>query len=294
MRRFAAILLYLLLSLSLCAFAQASDPAPIEYIIPQEAPALPAEGLLEVHLLDVDAADCILLRLGDLTMMVDSGNEGTADRVLAYLESIGVDRLDFAFLSHPHNDHLGGYLHILKELPVGSFILPESFREFSSTRFDALDALLIAQHIPTVYVRADQDGVPFGDATLWPYQWLASWAHTNDMSMVLKVAYGERAIVLAADVENNGQKELALSHGDALKADILKMPHHGLAAYMREFHAAVSPALATFSNYKSRIESTVKLTEQRGVAWLLTTDGTLVMVTDGQTWKVWQEPKPEA
>lgn len=288
MRRIAALCICLLL---LPVWAAAQTPAPIEYIIPEEAPTLPTEDLLEVHLINVEAADCILLRLNGLTMMVDSGRESTAGVVLDYLQALGIERLDYAFLTHPHDDHFGGYTHILRAIPVDSFILPESFREPATYRAKAFDDLLIELRIPTVYVQADQDGIPFGGATIWPYQWLASWATTNDQSMVLRVQYGERAVLLAADVENNGQKELALAHGDALRADILKMPHHGLAAYMREFHEAVQPALATFSNYETRIRNTIKLTEQRDVAWLLTTGGTLVMVTDGLAWRVWQLPE---
>ena len=112
----------------------------------------------------------------------------------------------------------------------------------------------------------------------------------NNRSMVMKATLGERAVLFAADIENAAQKALAESYEDALKADILKMPHHGLAAYMREFHRAVLPELVTFSNGKARIKNSITLVEQRGLDWLLTTRGTIVAVTDGETWTVWQEP----
>ena len=45
-----------------------------------------AEAPLEVHCINVACADCILIRQGDHTLMVDSGNLGEADRIVRYLE----------------------------------------------------------------------------------------------------------------------------------------------------------------------------------------------------------------
>lgn len=285
-RRLTALLLALLLP---AATAFAGEESAIRYLTADDPrPTLATEGLLELHFIDVGVADCVLLRMGERTMLVDCGNQSDGKTVAAYLKSLGIESLTYAFLSHPHNDHLGGYLDLLDAVPVGLFILADTFQAFQSDLYTVLLKKLDALRVPMLTMK-DGEAMAFGEALLAFYQHTDARATVNNRSMLTHVSLGSRAVLLAADVENNGQKALAEAYGERLRADILKMPHHGLAAYMREFHAAVKPSLAIFSNNKSRIADTIALTERRGAAWLLTTKGTVVAVTDGETWTVWQE-----
>ena len=73
--------------------------------------------LLEVHFIDVGQGDSIFLRAADgSTALIDGGNpNGLA---LAYLRSVGVTRLNTVILTHPHADHVGGLVDVLKTLQV--------------------------------------------------------------------------------------------------------------------------------------------------------------------------------
>lgn len=281
----------LLLCCLLPIHALLEEEAPIVVFLEPEdgRPALGQSGLLEAHFLNVGWADCILLRMGDETMLVDCGHRETGGEVVAYLRDLGIDKLDYAFMTHFHNDHIGGFLEVFEEMPVGEVLVPAGFEDFSSLLYNELCELMEEKTLPIAMLQSG-DTMAFGDTALTFYQWDNTTAPMNDRSMLLHVQYGDRAMLLAADVENNAQKALAELLGEALGADILKMPHHGLAAYMREFHAAVQPSLAIYSNAKHRIERNIKLTEQRHVAWRLTTRGTIVAASDGGPWQVWQEP----
>ncbi len=289
MRRLAAGLICLLLLLIPTA-VWAEEALIIHTLAPDDPrPVLPQNDLLEVHLINVASADCILLRMGNQTMLIDSGNRTTVDRILAYLDAIGVDRLDYAFLTHPHNDHLSGFLTVLKEVPAGIFLEADLYQDFVSERSRELSRMLASLSIPVQTITHDTHAV-FGGATLSFYQW-AGGGTVNECSMIVRVSYGDRAILLAADVENNGQKALAETLGSDLRADILKMPHHGLVTLTRSFYEAIQPRLVTFSNVKENIKSTIGQAEQRGLSWMLTTKGTIVAVTDGEIWTVWQVPR---
>ena len=48
---------------------------------------------------------------------------------------------------------------------------------------------------------------------------------------------GERTLLLTADLEENGQKKMVELHGDALDADIIKYPHHGIEELLPEYQA---------------------------------------------------------
>lgn len=284
---------WLCLFLALTAVpALAAEDTPALLVPPVGEADLPTEAddaLLEVHLLNVGWADCILLRQGSQTMLIDCGHAETGGVVLDYLAAIGIDHLNYALLTHYHNDHIGGFLQVFAEIPVDLVLLPEGFEDFSSLLYDELMDQMETSGL-TTHTVTDGDSMRLGDATLVFYQWQEPKAGMNDRSVVTMARFGERAILFAADIENNAQKALAEIHGDALDADIIKMPHHGLAAYMREFHRAAQPLLVTYSNAKHKIIRNIELTEQRGVDWMLTTQGTIVAVTDGKTWQVRQLP----
>src|SRR5262249_9419589 len=70
----------------------------------------------------------------------------------------------------------------------------------------------------------------------------------NDNSLVLKVCYRGRALLLAGDVEADAERALVARSRTDLRADILKVPHHGSPTSSTvEFVAAVHPQLAVFS-----------------------------------------------
>src|SRR5262249_49189823 len=49
----------------------------------------------------------------------------------------------------------------------------------------------------------------------------------NDNSLVIKIEYGGRALLFAGDVEKDGEALLVARRGQELRADVLKVPHHG-------------------------------------------------------------------
>ncbi len=289
MRREKGICALLALLLLVCLLPGLSlAEGCITYLGSDDArPALGRDDLLEVHLINVQAADCILLRMGELTMLIDSGRAATYERVTKYLSDLGIEKLDYAFATHPHDDHIGGYLKILKEVPCDLFMQPYRYEDYKGTEAKQLAKLLTEKNIPLEMVPNDTI-MQFGGATLTFMQWQYGGARENNRSMIVKVQYGDRSILLSADTENNAQRGLAEEYGDKLKADILKMPHHGLATYMLEYHNVVQPELSTFSNVKAKIYDVLRSCEKRGVKWMLTTKGTITCVTDGAIWTVWQ------
>ena len=71
------------------------------------------------------------------------------------------------------------------------------------------------------------------------------------------------------------------------------MPHHGLASYTRELHAAVQPKFATVSHTRGNetVEGVLATLTARGVQWRLTVKGTIVCTSDGTEWRIRQEEK---
>jgi competence protein ComEC len=72
-------------------------------------------------------------------------------------------------------------------------------------------------------------------------------ASANDDSLVLRLRYGRRTFLLTGDVESRTERAL-LAAGDDLRADALKVAHHGSRTSSTDaFVSAARPALAVVS-----------------------------------------------
>lgn len=90
---------------------------------------------LSLTMVDVGQGDCHLIEMQDgKTVMIDCGSSDTENaakyRVIPYVLSRGCDRIDYAVLTHPDDDHINGYLEMLEmggesALKTGCFILPD-------------------------------------------------------------------------------------------------------------------------------------------------------------------------
>jgi competence protein ComEC len=70
----------------------------------------------------------------------------------------------------------------------------------------------------------------------------------NDNSLVVRIAYGERAVLLVGDAEHAEERHL-LDARSSLRADVLKVGHHGSrTSTSPELLAAVKPTLAVISS----------------------------------------------
>jgi len=80
---------------------------------------------LEIDMLSLGDADAVLVTRWDdgaaTYVLIDGGNKGHADEVIAFLKARGVGRLDHLLCSHPHDDHAGGLVELIKsgEIQIG-------------------------------------------------------------------------------------------------------------------------------------------------------------------------------
>jgi competence protein ComEC len=56
--------------------------------------------------------------MGSKAMLIDGGTYDAGPAVVSYLKRSGIDSIDVLVSTHPHEDHVGGLLTVLNELPV--------------------------------------------------------------------------------------------------------------------------------------------------------------------------------
>ncbi|MFN8718271.1 MAG: ComEC/Rec2 family competence protein, partial [Gemmatimonadaceae bacterium] len=120
--------------------------------------------------------------------------------------------------------------------------------------------------------------------------WTAKQHDANETSVVLRVQYGARRLLLTGDAEREEEQWL-LAHypEEALRADVLKVGHHGSrTSSSPRFLEAVDPrvgiaSLATGNRYGHPAVETLVAFLARGTPLIRTDlEGTVVVRTDGR------------
>lgn len=286
MKKILALCLFLILLIPSFAFAE--DAVIINKSRGDQPDFTFAEDakLLEVFFPPVYGCDSALVRYGDYTMLIDcAGNQWKTVRKA--LGQLGVTELDYAVNSHPDADHIGGFNHVLKEIPAGEFLLgfPEDHDSGDPVRFTVYEELH-AQGIPFRRVN-NGDAIEFGDVKITVHQRTDEHLpRVNNKSVMLMIEYGERRIFFSGDIQKHTQLLLA-EEADTLdlKADILKYPHHGYDRMQDGFLKLVSPELVVCTLGDKNTEG-VKQLKENGIASMLTASGMIRLATDGKIWTV--------
>ena len=80
--------------------------------------ALAKDRVPEVHFIDTGQSDCILIKTGKENYLIDTGWEYYSSKLLNYLNSNNIDKIDGVILTHYHNDHYGGLNMLLKTAKI--------------------------------------------------------------------------------------------------------------------------------------------------------------------------------
>ncbi|MCC6217786.1 MAG: DNA internalization-related competence protein ComEC/Rec2 [Polyangiaceae bacterium] len=217
-------------------------------------------GELRVTVLDVGQGDSALVDLPDGSLfLIDGGGfvgspvDPGQSVILPVLRARRRDRVDVAVLTHPHPDHLNGLASALGRLEVGElWDSGQGEAEGAGPTYRALLADLRRRGVP-VRRPGELCGRPrsYGGANLrvlGPCPAFVPGRDGNDNSVVLHVAYGARAVLLTGDAEVEQERELLAAHGDSLRADLLKIGHHGSrTSSSPALLDRVRPAVATLS-----------------------------------------------
>jgi competence protein ComEC len=252
-----------------------------------------ANATLRVDFLDVGQGDAALVTMPDgTTLLVDAGgNMIDSTRrigetvVSEYLWWQGLGKIDYVLATHADADHIEGLNDVVKNFSVGVALIAR--RPADDPEFGKFSQTLARTKTHSETIEAG-DVIHFGDVTvtvLWPPG--VGEKSTNNDSIVLRIEYGERSILLTGDIEQAAERALVATQ-QPLRADVIKVPHHGSKTSSTEdFVVATKPQFAVISvGRTSRFghphKEVVERWQSNG-ATVLTTgqSGTITITTDG-------------
>jgi competence protein ComEC len=260
-------------------------------------------GVLRVTFLDVGQGDSALVDFPDgSSMLVDAGGLvgspiDVGERAVAQLLAVRRRKtLDAVVLSHPHPDHFLGLDSALARVkPLALWDTGQGEAEGTGGGYARLLADMRARGVPVLRPSELCGTRAVGGAiveVLAPCPGLVADRGANDNSFVVRIRFGERAILLMGDAEHEEESELVVRHASSggLRADVLKVGHHGSrTSSSSAFLQAVGPRFAVIScGVRNRFghphEPTLVALERTG-AKVLRTDrhGSVVVTTDGRS-----------
>ena len=249
------------------------------------------ENDLEVHFIDVDQAECILIKSPDKTVLIDSGDIGYEKTIENYLRTKGVFTIDLFILTHPHSDHIGSASEILEKFPVSEVILPKIPEEFVPTT-SVFEKLLLTISKKNCKFSYSENGKIYdlGEGISLEILGPAGYKgdNLNNYSIVSKLTFGETSFIFTGDAETEAEI-LLLDSGADVSCTVFNAGHHGSSTSNSAlFLKAANPEYAAIScgyknDYGHPHREVISSFNDFGIEYYRTDyDGSIVFYSDGK------------
>ena len=279
MKRF---LLILWIALLLCT------PALAEIHL-EQPPENWAQEVLRITAIPVGEGDALLLECGGEVMMVDGGPSALYHQLTGSLDARGIKHFKYLLNTHYHDDHINGLYHLMKnDYTADEYMHPYSNVMVQGDKLEKRTVEMAEKKGITVHRLYKGDVITLGGASIQVFRY---WdiPNANARSMIERVQFGDCSAWLTADITGLCQEYYAGAlEADVLKADIMKVPHHGITPVQADFMDAVDPDFCVITNYEDGVGMIKGQMEERGITPLYSGEGEVVMETNGTDWYVWQ------
>ena len=204
-----------------------------------------SEPYLGIEVLDVGQGLSVVITTEAGTALYDGGPRTSSSKVVSYLKSTGVQKLDYVIASHYDEDHLNGLIGAVHALDVGTVIAPNY-----TTDTNVYTSFMRAVEEKGLTVTYAEAGASYtlGSAVIQIMMPLMpTYQDENDYSVVVKVTSAGKSILIMGDCTTLGEGDMLLAQED-VNSDILVLGHHGSGSSTSQvFLDAVSPSIAVVS-----------------------------------------------
>lgn len=224
----------------------------------------------QIVVLDVGQGDAVLVRQGVHALLIDTGPSGALTEALARNHVVDLDAI---FLTHLHDDHVGGLDDLKNSISVGGVYVAKGVAssmdsKLSKTIYELTGAT--AQEFDST-TSISLGGFSF--LSLWPKS--AVTGNENEDSLCVLVNFDSFKMLLVGDAESDVLSQIEIEAGDI---DVLKVGHHGSRSAITSSEAnALKPELSVASagqgnSYGHPSEECIETLTEAGSQFLCTKD----------------------
>ncbi len=211
------------------------------------------KNTLEISFIDVGQGDCTYIRTPkNKNILIDAG-EGNSEKydygknvVLPYLLDRKVNKLDYIFISHFDNDHVGGIFYILENMKVEKIFIGIQAEEYEN--YIKLKQIAKEKNIPIIILQQGNSiniEKEIYIKVLFPNEkYIIEENKINNNSLVFILYYNKFSAMFTGDIEEIAENEI-LKKYPKLNIVLLKVAHHGSKSSTTEnFIENINPKLA--------------------------------------------------
>ena len=189
-----------------------------------------------IYFLDVGQGDTIYIESNRCRILIDAYAQSQQ-----FLKNKGVNQLDYLILSHSDGDHTKEAYQIVDHIRVKQLVI--SANDQNHTNYS----------VPVKRI-STTDKISCGHVNIEFFVTKQTYQTANNSSLVFKVYIHQTTILFTGDIEKQVEHDLSHQYGNQLKADILKVAHHGSSTSSTQlFLSHVKPSVAIISlGYENR------------------------------------------
>lgn len=222
---------------------------------------LPTNAGVTITFLDVGQGDCICIKNGyGNSYLIDGGSSTVSGvgeyRIIPFLKSQGISRLEAVFITHPDEDHCSGIKELiqtgaLQGISIKNLVLPHIAQSAKEEAYLELEHLAAKHNIPVTYISRGQK-ITDNQLTITCLHPVKAYTskNSNEYSIVLTLTINNFTTLLTGDIEGEGEQMLTqfLQKENLSPVTILKVAHHG-SKYStdKDFLETISPRIALIS-----------------------------------------------
>ncbi len=252
---------------------------------------------LSVHYIDVGQGDSIYITSDGEGMLIDCGESRDSERVISYLDGMGITKIDYVVGTHPHSDHMGGMSKIVEHFDIGEMIVPHiDDSDTPTTKYYEKFLTACAEKGLSLTEAELGRKIEIGDAEL---EIIApnseDYSNVNNYSVSFVMYHGENSFIFTGDAEKLAEEEM-IDGGKLADIDVYKTGHHGSDTSSSEkFLEIIKPDYAVIScgegnSYGHPCDITIEnLSKYTDKIYRTDLCGTVVIESDGKELSVTEE-----
>lgn len=205
-----------------------------------------------VHFIDVGQGSATLIQKDRTGILIDGGERIYGEYVSEYINACGIQSLTYVVASHPHSDHIGGIIEVLKNYNDCEIIMPE-LTDINTPTTQVYEDLLDSIINNNLNVTLADFGQKFelDSITMEILGPVEQVKDLNDMSVICKLTVNGSEFMILGDAENQelaSVYDVAVQAGFDLECDVIAMGHHGSSTSVyNRFLDAVDAEVAVIS-----------------------------------------------